>query len=325
MIIDKDRLKLSLIDNVVWIICIGLYIVFSILKPQGFLAWQNIETILYVGSMLGFLVLAEALVLLSGNMDLSLAQNAGLSAMVGGYFVRILFPGISGWVGIFVVVATGGLLGAFNGFLVGKRKYNAFLATLSTFLIFDWSTFWIRRGVIVKLQGAFLAPGKYKIGGIHIAIVIFIGIAFLLHLLLTKTELGLNIYAVGGNPETTKMMGIKADNVLLGVFTLAGMLAGLSGLMYIGYIGSVTSLIAQGRVFDAFAGAIIGGINLRGGRGTMLGALGGVIMLGIIDTGLTMLLVPPEVRGVLNGVVLIVAITINMFMTKKRDNILIPR
>jgi len=325
MAIDKDKLKLGLIDNIVWVICAGLYILFTILRPQGFLALQNIETILYVGSMLGFLVLAEALVLLSGNMDLSIAQNAGLSAMVGGYFIRVMFPGMSGWVGIVVVIATGGLLGAVNGYLVGKRKFNAFLVTLSTYLIFDWTTYWIRRGVIVKLPDVFLAPGEYKIGMFHIAIIIFLGIAFLLHLFLTKTETGLNIYAVGGSPKTTEMMGIRVDNVILGVFTLAGMLAGLSGLLYIGYIGSVTSLIAQGRVFDAFAGAIIGGIGLRGGRGTIMGALGGVVMLGIIDAGLTMLMVSPEIRGVLNGFVLLVAIAINMYITRIRDRILVPR
>jgi ribose/xylose/arabinose/galactoside ABC-type transport system permease subunit len=325
MALNKDRLKLGLIDNVVWVICIVLYITFSIARPRGFIAWQNIETILYVGSMLGFLVLAEALVLLSGNMDLSLAENAGLSAMVGGYFIKVMFPGISGWVGIFVVIATGGLLGAINGYLVGKRKFNAFLATLSTYLIFDWATYWIRRGVIVKLPDIFVAPGGYKIGRMHIAIIIFLVVALVLHLFLTRTEFGLNIYAVGGNPKTTEMMGIRVDNVIMGVFTLAGVLAGISGLLYVGYIDTVTSLIAQGRIFDAFAGAIIGGISLRGGRGTIMGALGGVVMLGIIDAGLTMLMISPEARGVLNGFVLLVAIAINMYITKVRDSILVPR
>jgi len=325
MAIDKDKIKLVLIDNIVWIICIILYIAFIFLRPQGFLSLQNIETILRVGSMVGFLVLAEALVLLTGNMDLSLAQNAGLSAMVGGYVIRVMFPNLSGWIGIIIVVAVGGLLGAINGFLVGKLKYNAFLATLSTYLIFDWATFWIRRGTIVKLPGIFVAAGDYKIGGVHIAIIIFLGVAFLLHLFLTRTEFGLNVYAIGGNPKTTEMMGIRVDNVILGVFTLAGMLAGLSALIYIGYIGSVTSLIAQGRIFDAFAGAIIGGISLRGGRGTILGALGGIVMLGIIDAGLTMLLITPEARGVLNGFVLLIAIAINMYITKVRDRILVPR
>jgi len=325
MAINKDKIKLGLIDNIVWIICIILYISFILLRPQGFLSLQNVETILRVGSMVGFLVLAEALVLLSGNMDLSLAQNAGLSAMIGGYVIRVMFPDLPGWIGIIIVVAVGGLLGAINGFLVGKLKYNAFLATLSTFLIFDWTTFWIRRGTIVELPSTFVAAGDYKIGGVHIAIIIFLGIAFLLHLFLTRTEFGLNVYAIGGNPKTTEMMGIRVDNVILGVFTLAGMLAGLSGLIYIGYIGSVTSLIAQGRIFDAFAGAIIGGIGLRGGRGTIMGALGGVVMLGIIDAGLTMLLISPEARGVLNGFVLLIAIAINMYITKVRDRILEPR
>lgn len=320
----REEIQLALIDNIVWVINVGLYILFIILIPKGFISLHNIEFILYTSSMIGFLVLGETLILITGNMDLSLAQNAGLSAMVGGFLTGVLFPGLPGWIGILIVILTGASLGLINGLLVGKVGYNAFLATLATYISFDWATAWIRRGAIVNLPKSFLAPGDMKIGGIHIAIFIFLFIAILLHLFLRRTEHGLNIYATGGNPDTTRMMGINVGSVLLWVFTLAGGLAGISGLLYSGYVGAVTSTLASGKIFNAFAGAIIGGISLRGGRGSILGALGGVFLLGILDAGLTMLNVSPEIRGVLTGIVLLAAILINMITTKMRDKILMP-
>lgn len=320
----KTRIQLFLIDNLVWLINIGLYVFFAVLNPQGFITWHNVEFILYTSSMIGFLVFAEALVLTTGNMDLSLAQNAGLSAMVGGFLVGVLFTGLPGWVGILVVVAFGALLGALNGILIGKVGYNAFLGTLATYLIFDWSTSWLRRGAIVGLPDSFLAPGATEVGGIHIAIFIFLGAVVLLHFLLRKTKFGLQIYATGGNPDTTEMMGVEVGNILFGVFTIAGALAGMSGLLYVGYVTAVTSTIAEGTIFNAFAGAIIGGISLRGGRGSITGAMGGVVLLGILEAGLTMLNVAPSVRGVLTGIVLLVAIFINMTVSRLRDRILMP-
>lgn len=318
------RVKLFVVDNIIWFVNIGLYMLFIILVPRGFLTLHNIEFILYVSSMIGFIVLGEALAMITGGMDLSLAQNAGLSAMVGGVIIGVMVPGIPGWVGIIIVLVTGAALGATNGVLVGKLRYNPFLATLGTFFIFDWLTFWIRRGAIVRLPSSFLAPGNAQVAGIHIAIFIFLAMALLLHLMLRYTRFGVRIYGVGDNPLATTMMGVSVGRVLFWVFTIGGLFAGFSALMYVGYIGAVTSLIAQNKIISAFAGAVLGGISLRGGRGSIMGALGGVILLGILEAGLTMLNVSPSIRGILTGVVLLAAVMINMVITRLRDRILMP-
>ena len=320
----NTRVKVLIVDNFIWFINAGLYILFIILNPRGFLTIHNVEFILYVSSMLGFLVLGEALAKITGGMDLSLAQNAGLSAMVGGFILGVMAPNLPGWLGVIIVLVVGTALGAVNGLLVGKLKYNPFLATLGTFIVFDWATFWIRRGAIVNLPASFLAPGSGTIGGVHIAIFLFLFMALLLHLMLRYTQFGVSVYAVGDNPKAAMMMGINVGKVLFGVFTLGGLLAGFSGLIYLGYIGAVTSLIAQNKIFEAFAGAVLGGVSLRGGRGSIMGALGGVLLLGILDAGLTMLNVSPEIRGVLTGFVLLVAVMINMAISRLRDRILMP-
>ncbi len=245
----NTRVKVLIVDNFIWFINAGLYILFIILNPRGFLTIHNVEFILYVSSMLGFLVLGEALAMITGGMDLSLAQNAGLSAMVGGFILGVMAPNLPGWLGVIIVLIAGTAFGAVNGLLVGKLKYNPFLATLGTFIVFDWATFWIRRGAIVNLPASFLAPGSGTIGGVHIAIFLFLFMALLLHLMLRYTQFGVSVYAVGDNPKAAMMMGINVGKVLFGVFTLGGLLAGFSGLIYLGYIGAVTSLIAQNKIF----------------------------------------------------------------------------
>ncbi len=320
----NTRVKVFIVDNFIWFINAGLYILFMILNSRGFMTLHNVEFILYVSSMLGFLVLGEALVMITGGMDLSLAQNAGLSAMVGGFILGVMAPNLPGWIGVLIVLIAGTVFGTVNGILVGKLKYNAFLATLGTFIAFDWATFWIRRGAIVRLPASFLAPGSATVGGIHIAIFLFLFMALVLHLLLRYTQFGVGVYAVGDNPKAAAMMGINVGNILVWTFTLGGFLAGFSGLLYLGYIGAVTSLIAQNKIFEAFAGAVLGGISLRGGRGSIMGALGGVLLLGILDAGLTMLDISPEIRGVLTGIVLLVAVMINMAISRLRDRILMP-
>src|SRR6056297_2912418 len=141
----QARIKLFVLDNIVWFISAGLYLFFVALRPEGFLKLQNIEFIVYTSSMIGLLVFGEAFALITGNLDISLAQNAGLSAMIVGFLLGVAMPGMPGWVGIILIIVVGALLGSINGLLIGKLGYNAFLATLVTYLVFDWATFAIRR------------------------------------------------------------------------------------------------------------------------------------------------------------------------------------
>jgi len=317
-------LRLYMIDNMIWVILVGMFILFSILVPGPFLTVRNVHFILYVASMLGLLVLAQALVLLSGNFDLSVGQIAGFSAMVTAVIVTEIAPWITGIGGIFVILAVGGLCGTVNGFFVGKLGLNAFLITLSTYLMLHWGTLVVRRGTVLGLPESYLAPGSATIWNIQMAIFILFTVAVLLHFLLKKSRFGSHIYSVGGNIQAARMAGINTGNVIFGTYTLAGVLSGLAGLLYTGYMRACPSTLAEGTVFLAFAGAIIGGISLRGGRGAILGALGGVLLLGVIDAGMTMLAIDPAIMGTLQGLLVLVAILLNETREKWRDKILTP-
>jgi len=322
--VGVERIKLTLVDYMIWLIIAGAFIFFSCTIPR-FLTFKNVLFILYVAAPLGLLVFGEAVCLLGGNMDLSLSENAGFTAMIVGVILVDWAPWLPGWTGIILMALVGAGLGAVNGFFVGKVKINPFLVTLSTFLIYNWMTYYLRRGAIIKMPGALLIPGGGRIGGVFIAIPILIGMAIFLYFILDHTRFGSHIRAIGGNSDAANMLGINVGNTHFWIFTIAGALAGVAGLLYTGYLKCIPSTIAEGDIFLAFAGAIIGGVSLRGGRGSAIGALGGVLLMGVINAGCTMTAMEPALRGVLNGFILLAAILINKTRANLRDRILMPK
>ncbi len=319
-----QNVQLFVVRNLIWTILVFVFLIFSVVLP-GFFTLENVHLILYVASAVGMLVFAESLVLISGSMDLSIAHIAGLSSMfVGALTIQWLH--LPGWTAAILVVVVGALLGSVNGFFVGWVGLNPFLVTLSTFLMYNWLTFLINRGAIIAVSPALVFLGGGQVLGVFFAIVVLLAVCAFLAFVLTRTRFGGYVHAMGGNPEAAKMLGISLPWMNFRVFTAAGALAGLSGLLYIGYLDSIPSTIAGGDdIFLAFAGAIIGGISLKGGEGTMSGALGGVLLLGIIDTGTAMTLINPAVRGFLDGLILLLAILINKYRVELRDRILMPR
>ena len=155
-------------------------------------------------------------------MDLSLSENAGLTAMLVGVILVDWAPWLPGWVGIILMVLVGALLGAVNGFFVGKMKINPFLITLSTFIMFNWSTYYLSREVIVKVPAAsFLVLGGGKIGGIFNSIFVLVGMVFILYITLEHTRFGSHIKAIGGNSEASGMLGISVENTNFWIFTIS--------------------------------------------------------------------------------------------------------
>ena len=317
-----ERAQLLVVENLIWAILVAVFLAFSIALPH-FFTLQNVHFILYVASAIGLLVFAESLVLISGSMDLSIAHVAGLSSMLVGALTIQWIPGMPGWTGIVLIVVVGAMLGSVNGTLIGWLGINPFLATLSTFLMYDWLTFCINRGAISRVSPALTFLGGGRILGIFVAIAVMLAVCALLGFVLTRTRFGGWVKAMGGNPQAAQMLGINLPWMNFWVFTIAGALSGLSGLLFIGYLASIPSTIAGGDdIFLAFAGAIIGGVSLKGGEGSMAGALGGVLLLGVIDTGTAMTLIQPAVRGFLNGLILLAAILVNKYRLELRDRIL---
>lgn len=319
---DSDDIMLGLLENMIWPILVVVVLGIALLVPQTFRNIRSLELVMYGAVPLGLLVLAEGLTLLSGNFDLSIGAVAGFSAMLTG---MILGTCLSCWglttnpfVGFTVVLLVSGTIGMVNGIMISKFDINPFLQTLSFLIIFEGAKTALNTQPISGLPSAYLYPGSHSWVAIGFLLVVFgvVGV------ILRYTRFGQAILAVGSDEDSAREVGINTDRVIIAIFTMSGLLAGLAGLMLTGFVGVVPPSIGEGLVFQAFAGAVIGGISLFGGRGKVSGALGGVILLALIEAALNISGVAATQVQMVNGIILLIAILLYNTKANLRSTIL---
>ena len=274
-----------------------LLIVGSFVSP-AFLTEANITTILTSSAALALVVLAESLIIITGKFDLSLESVAGFAPAIGAMLVLpaakfgfgVELPTA---VGIFAVLVVGGLVGLINGFMVVRLRLNAFIVTLAMLIILRGMLVGATSGrTLFDLPDAFYALMIVTVLGLPLS-VWFAALAFAVAgMVLRYHRLGRALYAIGGNAEAARAAGIRVERIMWGVYILAGILASIGGLVITGYVGAISANQGNGMIFTVFAAAVIGGISLDGGKGTMFGALTGVLLLGVVQNVLTLAQVP---------------------------------
>ncbi len=315
----NDDLVLLFLDNLVWPILIVTFITFGFLLPESFFTTRNIRFLLLSSAAIGMLALGESVCLLSGHFDLSVGSIAGFSAMITGLFMAQWFPGAPGVVGIAVILLVGGTIGLLNGISVAYLGVNPFLQTLGFLIIFRGATIAASTYPITDLPESYLFVGGGDIlPGVPTAVAILFASFALVGFILKYEPFGLAIYAVGGNEQASRESGIDTKKIVLAVYILSGVFSGLGGLLFTGFLGAATPSLGENQLFPAFAAAIIGGISIFGGRGNLVGALGGVLLLGTIEAGLVMLQVQPTLIRMTNGIILLGAILLYTGIEKYR-------
>jgi simple sugar transport system permease protein len=284
--------ELALLPALIVLIIIG-----TIVSPF-FLSQGNITTILTSSAALALIVLAESLVIITGKFDLSLESIYGFAPAIG---AMVVLPAaqfgfgfeLPTFVGIIVVLLVGALIGFINGFMVVGLRLNAFIVTLAMLIILRGMLVGATSGrTLFDLPDAFYALMVVTLLGMPLAVWLA-ALAFLIAgIVLRYHRLGRALYAIGGNPEAARAAGIRVERIMWGVFVVAGMLAALGGLAITGYVGAISANQGNGLIFTVFAAAVIGGISLDGGKGTMFGALTGVLLLGVVQNLLTLAQVP---------------------------------
>lgn len=285
------RLKLSSLALAPVLIAL---IVVGALTNEAFLLPANWITILQQSSVLALLVLAESLVLIGGKFDLSLESTVGLAPMIGAWLVSESAIGGSGlminpFVAIAVTVAVGVAIGVINGLLIVRLGLNAFIVTLSMLILLRGITLGMTSGkTLYDLPTPFTYLGSAVWLGLPSSVWVAGTLFVLGWLFMRYHRWGRAIYAIGGNAEAARAAGIRVERVTSVVFVVASALAALAGLLLSGRLGSVTAQQGSNLIFTTFAAAVIGGISLNGGKGSLLGALAGVLLLGIVTNILTL-------------------------------------
>jgi simple sugar transport system permease protein len=280
---------------------------------DSFLTWENILTnVLGASAVLAVVTVAESLLIIAGQFDLSLQSVVGLAPMLSAWLVISEADGgagvgLSPFLGLVVLVAVGAACGIVNGFLVSRLHLNAFIVTLATLILLQGLTLGISNGqTLTSLPEAYTYIGNTDWIGIPVEVWIA-GLVFLgAGLFMRYSVVGREIYAIGGNVEAARAAGVKVERIIFGLFVVAGILSALAGLMLSSRIASVTANQGSDLIFTVFAAAVIGGIDLNGGRGRIVGAATGVVLLGVIQNILVVSQVPSFwVSAIYGGIILL--------------------
>ncbi|MEM1129658.1 MAG: ABC transporter permease [Pseudomonadota bacterium] len=299
-----------LLNNVVWFMLIALVLLFSFMNPFFFTA-ANFQNILVQATVLGLLALAAALPLLVGEIDLSIAGNLGLSSAVGA--LASIEMGLPTFAGVGVGIAFATLIGFINGFCVTKLRMVSLIATLGMMIILGGALLAITKGsTIISFSDAYIWVGQATIfGGWPVMPLFLLATYVIMGIVLTRTVFGRKIYATGGNTDAAFVAGISIDRVKIAAFTLSGMIAGLAGYFLASWQIAIVSDQGSGFLLYSIAAPILGGISVFGGRGRVLGILGGVLLLTVIQTGLSIVNVPSFYVEMIGGFLIFVAVAVD--------------
>lgn len=302
-----------ILHNSVWIVLVVFVTINLFLTPR-FATALNIRNILINSSVLGIVVIAESLCLLSGHFDLSVESTLALAAVVGATLLR---AGMPVYVAILALLCSGALIGLCNGLLIRRVGLNAFVATLVTYIGVRGIALGIVEGkTIWNLPESFCVIGAGNIGGVPLQIIVFLTLYVLFHFVLTSTVFGRHVYLVGDSQIAAWTAGINVDRVVISVFVLSGLLSAFAGWMMAGRVNSATPHFGSGMVFEAMAAAIIGGVSLRGGIGSLPMALGGVLLLSCISNVLNLHAVSPYWIQAIRAAMILFAVLLDSIKRK---------
>jgi simple sugar transport system permease protein len=266
-------------------------IIVGTLVNSAFLTVSNFSGIGAQVSALGVTVVGESLILLIGGMDLSLEGTYGVAPTLAAWLmVPALQYGsgamLSPYLAIVVLLLAGAAIGLVNGLLIVKGRLNGFIVTLGMTIVLAGLQQGIVKGnTLFNLPSAFNYLGAKDYGQVPVSLIVTAVIFLGTGLFLRYHRAGRAIYAVGGNREAARAAGLKVDRIRISVYVAGSVLAALGGLMEAGRVSAVTGTqgYQEGIIFAVFAAAVIGGVSLRGGRGNMLGAASGVVLLGLVQ------------------------------------------
>jgi len=292
---------------------VGLVLIFIVFcfTATRFLSLESLAGIVTVASELGIVAAGITFLMITGEFDLSVGSTFGFSAMILAITAN---AGIPLWIGFLLALSAALFIGLMNGIITVKYKIPSFITTLGTMMLWRGILLAITGGFAVRywgtssflrgLNGHFL--GEFRSSSIWFFIVIF-----LLNIILVKTPYGNFTYATGGNKEAARALGISVDKVKIINFIICAMLAGLAGCIQFARFHSVDPLRGTGMELEAIAAVVVGGTLMSGGYGNLIGTLFGVLLMGMVRSGLIMSGAPAYWYQAFIGIILISAVITN--------------
>jgi len=286
---------------------------FSLLSPY-FLTLSNLSNIGTNMAFIGLMAAAGTPLIIGGGLDLSVAAVAGLAGVI----VALMHSnGINIWVGCFTALIIGCAVGVLNGFIVTRLKLNPLIATLGTMSIFSGLSMVMTGGLSKPLFiPAFNWLGSGRLFAIPFPIILMLLVFVVLWLILSKTPFGRFVYATGGNPEASSLLGVPVERTQMVLYIVSGLSGASAGIILAAMLGAAAPNAAGQHLLTIIAAIILGGTSLFGGRGSVWGTLIAVLILGTLNNGLTLMNVSSFWQDVTRGVVLLMAVGLDQLRVR---------
>jgi ribose transport system permease protein len=297
---------------------IGTALTFTALDPR-FASFRNLANIASQISFLAILAVAMTFVLIAGEIDLSVGSILGLVTIV---FGLLLEANVNIWIAVLLALVAGALMGALNGFLSVMLRVPTIIVTLGMLTVYRGVARLLSNGYPVEQYAktsVFFEIGHDKLFNVipYTAIVLVI-FALLASIVLRRTVIGHRIFAMGSNLRAAELSGIRVDRIRIGVLTFLGFAAALSGLLTVSQTSTANPNTGMGYELDVIAAVVIGGAKLTGGSGSVLASMLGMLLIGIIRNGMVIVGVSVYAQDVVSGLIVVLAVAIDRFVTRRK-------
>jgi len=296
-----------------------ILVVLVTLRSPEFLTLDNFRNILLNISILVIVALAQAMVIITHGIDLSVSSMIGLVAMMVAFVVK-QYPGMPMVTAILLGLALGAVLGMVNGLIITYGKVPPIIATLGTLSIYRGLVFFYSGGTWInsfELPKSFKMLSKGTPLGLPNMVIYAIIVAVIVYYFLNYTRTGRSIYAVGGNPDAAAVAGIRTQRILFLVYLLSGIACGLAAVLWASRFESAQTNTALGFELQTVAAAVVGGVSISGGVGTVPGVLLGALLLGVIQNALTLVRISPFWQLAAQGLLILIAVIADNLIARR--------
>lgn len=295
-------------NQAVWILLVASIVIMGLFR-SSFYSFGILSNVLVQATVMGLLAIAISMIIVLGDINLATVGTAGFSALLG---VLAMKAGVPVIVSILIILAVGSAIGLVNGIIVTKLRANALITTLAMNMVLQGGLLAITGGTTIsQLPDSYKFISQGKIGPFPALPVVLIIAFVVFHIIWTRTRFGRALFAVGGNFRGAYIAGINVDRTKILAYVVSGLLSGIAGWLLSGYMGAVTSSFGTTYEMQVIAAAVIGGVSLTGGKGSMLGVLAGTLLLTVIQVGLAILGIESTLITFAGGLMIFVAVLID--------------
>lgn len=286
--------------------------IISVLSPD-FLTKGNLLNVLRQTSVNAIIAAGMTFVILTGGIDLSVGSILGFSGAIA---ASLISGGTNIWLALLAALVIGAIGGIINGLIITKGKVQPFIATLAMMILLRGMTMVFTSGKAIPVSGAHVSAIFRKLGAgtvlsIPVPIIIMAIIFVVCYFILTQTQFGRHIYAVGGNEEASLLSGVNITKIKITAYAISGVLAAIAGIIVTSRLSSAQPRAGDGYELDAIAAVVLGGTSLVGGKGTIVGTIIGALIIGILDNALNLMDVQSYYQSIAKAIVILIAVLLD--------------